>query len=354
MRGPSRLVCLAGLLAGCLPNEVPYWLIDHPVAWGIKIGVTRPGGYASGLIVPEGRVRARALPLDTIELEWLTLAPKGVELAPPIWIVCSFPFTCRDFISMGLDETGLDELPACEHPVPIRQYWPCRLGEGHRLSLVLDGAVGGSAFGALPVMAIGSADPELSPETCLQRLMAEPKLGLESCLLIDRDYHIGSLAPPTGLPDPSGPFDPPMPDDPMVPEAPIQVADTHPTVEGFWVSAPGGEVFVPVGGEVVVRPGAAVSVAPILAQDAQQEYFRPVTTGPDGYLWVPEEELVLFRAAASGWVEQWEYLEDERSLRFVVPEGLGPFDLHFYIADTRDGRTTVALRLVPEGMSETP
>lgn len=345
MRGPSRLVCLAGLLSGCLPVDVPYWLIDHPVAWGIRVSVTQPGGYATGLIVPDGQVRASALPLDTIELEWLTLAPEGIELAPPIWIVC--PEGCT-----WLDEEP-PELPACPVPVPLFSGWMCRLGEGHRLSLVLDGAYGTSVFGVLPVMAIGSADPEVSPETCLERMLTTPKLGLESCLSIHREYHIGGSGLPTGLPDPSGPFDPPAPLDPDAPPVPAQVADTHPVVEGFWVSRPGGDVLVPVGAEVKVRPGV-VTIEPKLAEDAAQTFWRPVPHGHGGYLWTRDQEYLVVRATASGWVEQWELVDETQQLRFVVPEELGAFDVHFYVADTREGRATASLRLVPEGMSEIP
>lgn len=340
MRGPSRLVCLAGLLAGCLPNEAPFWLIDHPVTWGIKISVTRPGGYSTGLIVPPGQVRASALPLDTIELEWLTLAPEGTELAPPIWIRC--PNTC-DF------DLTPDELPACPEPTPLQVFSMCRLGEGHRLPLVLAGAKNNALSGSMSVMAIGSADPELSPETCLQRLVTEPKRDLASCLMIFRAYAIGQSVP-GGLPDPSGPFDPPGPDDP--PDVPPQIADTHPTVEGFWVTAPGGERLVPVGSEVRVKPGL-VAIEAELAQDAEQTFFYPVPSGA-GYMWVQGQEIVQFRAASSGWVERWEYFGAERRIEIVVQEGLEPFELYFYFADSRQGRATATLRIVPEDMSKTP
>jgi hypothetical protein len=358
MRGPPRLVCLAAALAACLPAEAPYWLIDHPINWGIRISVTQPGGYSSGLVVPEGQVRAAAVPLDTVELEWLALAPPGGELAPPIWISCGFdcnPYSLNPYM----------ELPPCERPMPLLQAEPCRIGEGHRLSLTFAGAYdaptlgGGPLFGAyagqLSLMAIGSASPDVSPETCLQRLRARPKVALESCLMSWREYNIAAPLP-SGLPDPTGPFGQPPPDFPFPPEVLAQAPDTHPVVDGFWVSreSDAGRVELDVadGGAVKVRPGDRIGVELRVTPESEQEYYN-AAPGGTSWMWIPETELVYHRAALTAMVEEEDFTAEEQAW-FVVPAVAEPFTMHFYIADTREGRATASLRFVPEDMFESP
>lgn len=350
MRGASRLVCLAGLLTGCLPAEPPYWWIDHPMNWGVRVSVTQPGGYASGIEVPEGQVRAAALPLDTVELEWLALAPDGVELAPPVWIACQ---RCAYGQFPGPD------LPACPRPLPVFLAESCRLGEGVRLPLTFAGASTGS-FGALDLLVVGSADPDLSPETCLQRLLTPPRTGLERCLVMDRQYLIGSFAVGSGLPEPTGPFDPPEPEPngPAIPpEVLEQAPDTHPIVDGFWVarrSTDGrSEVAVPVGGEVEVRAGDAIEVEIRVAPESFQEYAFLTVASDGGIGWISRMESVSARAAVTALVDDF-HEEDWGRRRFVVPADTGPFTMYFYVSDSREGRTAASLRFVPEDMSESP
>jgi hypothetical protein len=354
MRTAPFAVCLGLLAAGCVPGDNPPWLIDHPLAWGLVASVVQPGPYSSDLVVPDGQVRAAALPLDTLELQWLVVAPPDTPpLPPPIWIVCG-RYCTTELIRSEL-------APGCPWPLPLSRTQPCRLGEGERVRLTLGGAftAGPEFLGSISLIAVGSADPELTPETCLERLSTRPHADLQRCLVQTRTLELGPLwkvfviAPALAEQH--------LVDD-IPPDAWNEPPDTHPVLLGAEVLryADGGpvEVFAIDGDTVPVRAGERIVVTPVFAEDAAQSYYRPVPDhlDPSRYTLDPVEEDLEFRVALTALVDDFEYNfgENQLSREWVVPDHSEPVILHLYATDRRQGRAFASLRFVTEDPADAP
>ncbi|MCY1012502.1 hypothetical protein OV079_44625 [Nannocystis pusilla] len=209
--------------AACIPFA-PYWWIEDARLFGTRMTVVEPGGYSTLLQVPPGQQRASALPLDTVEVEWLFAAAEDTEVQPPIWLACTRPGCIEAFYNRG---HGLLDCPL---PLPFDIPWACRLGEGHRIRFGFAGAFTlalDSAFAGLSLLAIGSRTPEVPSSTCVERYQKSPHVGLEQCL-IGRDVHF------------PGPLWAVLPFAPELGELPLEVVtqapDTHPDIVGFRVS----------------------------------------------------------------------------------------------------------------------
>lgn len=337
---------LGVLLAGCIPDDHSTWLLDRPYNWGLHVSVVQPGPYASDLIVPEDRVRAVPLPLDTLDLQWRVLVPAdGPPLPPPIWIACAE--VCPHELSSL--QTELE--PECPTPLPLSRARPCRLGVGEQLRVVLGGVyTAGDTFqGQLQFMAVGSADPDLSPEACLEGLARTPYPDLDRCLVQTRILALGPLwklnevAPQ------------------LVKERFIDVpsdiheepADTHPVLLGVDVvrrSASGTvELLAADGASVPMRPGERITLRARFADDARQAFYRPRKYSGDlYYTFVPTEERVWVEYVFGAVVEDldWDFQAHERS--FTVPHDSGPIDVHLRAVDSRQGRAYFTVHLVPE------
>lgn len=350
MRTARLAACLGLGLSGCAPNDYPPWLIDHPLAWGIVASVVQPGPYSSAIEVPADRVRASALPLDTLELQALVVAPPDTPpLPPPIWIAC-VGYTCRFNL---YSESELP--PACPSPLPLSESKPCRLGEGERVRLTLGGAfsAGPEFSGTIDLLVVGSGDPDLSPETCLERLASIPRDELQRCLIQARYLELGpSWAVLAFAPDLVQQHLVDIPAD-WSDEPP----DVHPVFLHFDVLRLGAGGLVEIqardGDSVIVRPGERLILDPIFADDAPQPYYRPVRVAdaPDLYRLEPDEERMGWRFAFTELVED---AEGDILNSFTVPDVAGPIVVHFYATDSRQGRATASLRLVVERPGDAP
>ncbi|MCY1069669.1 hypothetical protein OV090_33315 [Nannocystis sp. RBIL2] len=345
----TALVVGLGLLGGCVPNDHPPWLVDHPLPWGIVASVVEPGGYSSEVVVPDDRVRASALPLDTLELQWITAVPPGVTVPPPIWFVC--PGRCSSLPA--------EPIPACAFPLPLSRSEHCRLGEGERVRLSLGGAYTANEYfrGFIGVMGITS-DGTVEPETCLQRYRTVPRAGLEHCLLQERLLQLGPesrlLTTVPGLAD-FYTVEGGLPDD-LDDEAP----DVHPTLSGLRVahSGRGGlrELIAQPGDTITVRVGAYVFVEPQYTADAYQPHyaFQSMPGQPERLVAAPDEERIFERYGLSTLIEDRGDPNDDLLGFWQVPDVPEPILFYLYIADSRQGRAFATLRFVVEDASPAP
>ncbi|PCC67604.1 hypothetical protein SAMN02745121_02240 [Nannocystis exedens] len=345
----TALVVGVGLLGACVPNEHPPWLVDHPMPWGIIASVVEPGGYSSDLVVPDDRVRASALPLDTLELQWITAAPPGVTVPSPIWFVC--PDYC--------DGLPVDEpIPACPFPLPLSRSEHCRLGEGERVRLGLGGAYTADELfrGYIGVMGI-TGDGTVDPETCLQRFRTVPRAGLEHCLVQARALRLGPLGRMLSAVPALADFytvEGGLPDD--IADEP---ADFHPVLTGLRVLHIGRgfrEFIAQPGDTITVRVGDYVSVDPQYTADSEQTHYAfSQVPGQPGHLRpVPDEERIRVRFGISTFVEDRGDPNDDLLHGWSVPDEPDPIMLYLYIGDNRQGRAFATLRFVVEDASPAP
>ncbi|HEY8378251.1 MAG TPA: hypothetical protein VIK91_17265 [Nannocystis sp.] len=340
----ARLAAVFGLLPGCVQDH-PAWLIDRPLPWGIVASVVQPGPYASGLVVPDDRVRAVALPLDTLELQALVVAPPDTPaLPPPIWFACG--------VACLSDLPDLARVSACPSPLPLAREAPCRLGEGERIRLVLGGAFSGiPQRGEIPLLAVGSADPDLPSETCLERLAADPREDLGACLVQSRTLALG---PPWKLVDVA-----PVLGALLFPELPPDIrdepVDVHPVLRHIEVvrASPAGAHLLEAhdGDSVSVRPGERITLTAVYADDALQEFYRPIqiqTATGFQFEFVPAVERIQAQFGFTVRVDDFDPVWNAQTWRWVVPDVADPFDFHLYADDGREGRAVARLRFVPE------
>lgn len=338
------LVALTLLGGACIPYE-PYWLVTEATYVGIRLTVVEPGGYSSLLRVPPGQRRTTALPLDTVELEWLVATPPDVTLEPPIWILCDF--ACQTIFGAGPDPGPLAD---CPFPTPIALWEPCRLGEGHRLRLGLDGAhsLNNSPSILSSVLVVGSRSPDVSPATCLERLTAKTPADLQPCLIGLRDFPFGPYWAAL-------PFSPEY--DAVPPELLIEDADTHPDITGFRVIRGFGpnivdELLAAPGDTVTVRPHERISVIPVLVDRARQDYSTVDYSEGAEPIVTSATEAISIDAWMTALVDDFEepgyfnMLAEE--VRWTVPDQLEPATLYVSVRDSRAGRALAILRFVAE------
>lgn len=331
---------LVGLgLAGCLPPEPVQGLLRQPIVLGLRTEVVRPGPYAEGLVVPEEESRADVLPLDTVALEWVTIGPDGPATQAPVWLACQRGWACERALPQ--------ELAACAEPLPLMLDAPCVVGTGTRVEFTLDDADDPrlTYFDAQQtVVAVGSGDPELSPETCLGRLQARPLAELEDCLIARGTLRLGPLwhlLPQLELPwivTLTG----------ILPaEARADAANFHPRLAEIRVQRGAmDEEVVADGGAVQVGAGERVKVTFEPEEDAKQVFHTASFVGPvrffertegigyHGYTTVP---VVGFERAGPG-----------LAFRFVVPDEFAGGDLLVWLYDGRGGGRLVTLHMTPE------
>lgn len=344
--GRRLLAAAAILLAACLPAEVQWQVTDSRFR-GVRIEVVQPGPYASLLKVPRDRRRATVLPLDTVELEWFVAAPPGVEVPPPIWILC--PEGCFQLdVTTGVLLDTLADLTDCASPLPLGAPSPCRLGDGHRIRVTLGGAhtITGQS---LELLLVGARHQALSPATCLERLRTQPRDELKSCL-------VGVWRPKFGPDWAMLPFDPAA--DAIPPEVLAQEADTNPGIRSFVVTRELGserqEIVVEPGETVGVRPGERVTVKARLARGSKQVYLESSGGDKDipwsGRLNERTESLEFrawFSAVVAGFDRDYNDWENG-PITWTVPEEFESTILWVDLRDNRSGRAFAELFFVVE------
>ncbi|MFZ6181741.1 hypothetical protein [Nannocystis pusilla] len=320
--------------AACIPFA-PYWWIEDARLFGTRMTVVEPGGYSTLLEVPPGQQRASALPLDTVEVEWLFAAPADTEVQPPIWLACTRPGCIEAFYNRG---HGLLDCPL---PLPFDIPWACRLGEGHKIRFGFAGAFTlelDSAFAGLSLLAIGSRTPEVPSATCVERYQKSPHVGLEQCL-IGRDVHI------------PGPLWAVLPFAPELGELPLEVVtqapDTHPDIVGFRVSRERGadriELLVEPEDTVIVEPGEHITVLPLLIGGGVQDYvdvYDPDGPGPEPTELLRGFEQVYLEAYVSAVVDQYDSpsrFDPDADIEWVVSDHPEPLTVFVVARDDRAG-----------------
>lgn len=333
--------------AACIPFE-PYWWIQDARLLGTRMTVVEPGGYSTLLEVPPGQQRASALPLDTVEVEWLYAAAEDIEVQPPIWLACTRPGCIEAFYNRG---HGLLD---CPQPLPFDIPWACRLGEGHKIRFGFAGAFTlqlDSAFAGLSLLTIGSRTPDVPSSTCLERYQNSPHVGLEQCL-IGRERHV------------PGPLWAVLPFAPELGELPLEVVtqapDTHPDIIGFRVSRERGadriELLVAPEDTVTVEPGEHVTVLPLLVGGGAQEYvdlFDRDGPGPEPPELMHLREHIQFEVAMSARVEEFGAptgYDPGADIEWVVPEHPEPLTMFLSARDDRAGASFARLHFA----SKTP
>ncbi|WAS97517.1 hypothetical protein [Nannocystis punicea] len=342
------MVVGVGLLGACVPNDHPSWLVDHPIPWGIVASVVEPGGYSSELVVPADRVRASALPLDTLELQWLTATPPGVTVPPPIWFVC--PGDCS--------LPGDDPVPACPFPLPLGRRENCRLGEGERIRLSLGGAYTADEFfrGYIGVLGV-TGDGTVDAETCLQRLRTIPRTDLEQCLVQKRLLELGPRSRLlTAVPTLANIYTVEDPPADLADEPP----DFHPVLTGIRVRYVRlGDLvdqLVQSGDTVHVPAGRFVFLQLQYTDDSEQSYyaFSTVSGEPNHLQATPDVESIRFRTAISSLVEVRGDPDNDMLTGWRMPDESEPILVYFYMSDQRQGRAFATLRFVVEDASPAP
>lgn len=335
--------CLPGLglpllVAACIPDFPGSWLIERPIPWGIIATVVQPGGYSSMVVVPEGRERASALPLDTLEVQFLALAPPGTTVGPPTW------YALRNTYSPGRPPDGPPD--DCPVLLPLSLEAPCRLGAGERIQFALGGTatVNLDFRGEIGIVAVSSTDPERTAEDCAaDYLDRRPDEDLRSCLFMERRLMLGPLIQLIeSVPEEVEEFI----DVELPPEAFDEEPDTHPVLESFLVTRGRGAPIEAGDGDTVhVRAGERISVTWTYVEGSEQEYFW-IEGNPADHQIARSSEVMIEDVALSRYVDEFEDRIDQRS--WIAPDGPEPLVMYFYAADTREGRLAATLRFVSD------
>lgn len=246
--------------------------------------------------VPDDRVRAQAMPGETVEVQTFAVGPEGVVDPDTLdlrWIACEL-FPGRGEFACILESfpTSLESMPTCNFPSlddvialgePIAIETPCLLEAGS--SPVFDVPVSeGTLSGAdLELTAIGSTPGGTSTERCAEELLSGqanvpndcvygvqtvsvgPKLRLLDWL-VQLGFDLGDLEAP----------DPEDIDDP----------DLHPVITSFRVSVLGDDgeplgeaVEVPLGGEFEAEAGRRLRIDTTSPDADLQPYQIPINGG---------------------------------------------------------------------------
>lgn len=281
-RAPPRLAALrvgALLLAGCLPGDRPFWVIDHADALVMRFEVTQRGAWGSEP-PPTGGPVAEVMPGDRVRVEPFVAGvdgPVDVAALRPRFFACPVPGCSVYEVADSPPDCGPLALPAEEHCL-IGQGWPLEFEIGE-----LGDVVAAINFG-VPVMMVAGAPGGPTTEECLRRVagLAEQSAPVQDCLFFVRTLRVGPGWRALLLASLQG-------DSPVEPHwLPWQVAqvepDVAPAIAGFyaWIPAGGGERFVelPVEATLTVRPGDTITIGAVAANPPQQ--YMSVAIDPEG------------------------------------------------------------------------
>jgi hypothetical protein len=268
--GAAALLC-----AGCLPDETPYWVIDHTDALTMRFEVVARGPYS--LPPPPGLgPAAEALPGDRVRATPFIAGvdgPASVAALRPRW------FACGGGGCGNADLRRLSEVPPCTAlPLPLEET--CAFGQTDAVEFELGpivDVVQAANRGVILMMVAGTPEGPTTAE-CVQRArrLDEAPGSLTDCLFFVRTLRLG----PTWLVVLVGALQGAT--SPLAPDSlPWQVsqieADVAPRVDRFtaWVPAPGGgEFFVEVepGGVLSVGTGEEIALALVEGAPPQEHY----------------------------------------------------------------------------------
>ncbi len=288
--GPLAIAVLAAACGDQLPpveKIVEHRLLSAPVL------VTGPHDPDA---VPEGLVRAQALPGETVEVTPFAVGPSGVvdpEELDLRWIACELFPGRGDFACIAENfPLSLDTLPTCRFPTledlaasgqPEAIETPCLLDGGATPTFEVPVSEGTLSGADLELTAIGSTPGGTPTERCASELLAGKDNVPNDCVY---GVQVVSIGPELRLIDwllslgvDLGEIEAPEPED-------IDDVDLHPRVTSFRVSVlddddePIGEpVEVPLGGEFEVQAGQRLRIDTTSPESDLQEYLIPVNGG---------------------------------------------------------------------------
>ncbi|WAS97163.1 hypothetical protein [Nannocystis punicea] len=299
--GPRvRTLAAAAALAGasCLPEERPYWVIDHTDALAMRFEVIERGPWGADP-PPGGGPVVEAMPGDRVRATPFVAGPDGpvdVAALQPRWFVCGGS-GCT-----GPQLVDLAEAPPCG-AVELPQADTCALGSGPAPTFELGplrDVVGAASLGVIVMMVAGTPEGPSTRE-CLRRAdaLADVTSSLRDCLFFVRTLRIGPTWRTVVAGAAMGATSP------VVPEAlPWQISqiepDVAPAIAHFaaWVPAPGGgEYFLEAksGATLSVRTGDQIALSLIEAAPPQTYYAVSVDQST---LAVSVSQIVEVRGAA--------------------------------------------------------
>ncbi|PCC67927.1 hypothetical protein SAMN02745121_04730 [Nannocystis exedens] len=296
----SRALAGAAALAGasCLPDERPYWVIDHTDALAMRFEVIERGPWGADP-PPGGGPVVEAMPGDRVRATPFVAGPEGpvdVAALQPRWFACGVP-GCT-----GNQLVDLAEAPPCG-PIALPLAETCALGPGpaatFELGPLLD-VVGAASNGVIVMMVAGTPEGPSTRE-CLRRADALETVSssLRDCLLFVRTLRVGPTWRTVVAGAAMGATSPVAPDD-----LPWQISQIEPDVApkiahfAAWVPAPGGgEYFLEAqsGATLSVRTGDQIALSLIEAAPPQDYYSVSID---EATLAVSVSQIVEVRGAA--------------------------------------------------------
>lgn len=278
----ARAAAGALLCAACLPDETPYWVIDHTDALAMRFEVVGPGPYSLAPPAGGGPV-VEAMPGDRVRATPFVAGIDGpVDAAAlrPRWFVCGGS-GCA-----GSDLLQLREAPPCP-AIPLPLDDTCALAPGPAAEFELGpirDVVEAANRGVMVMMVAGTPEGP-STEECLRRAARSDQVpaSLRDCLFFVRTLRLGPTWLVVLVGALTGAATPLAPDD-----LPWQVSqvepDVAPRVERFtaWVPAPGGgEYFVEVEPGGVMSVGTGEEIALALVEGAPPQEYYTVSIAQD-------------------------------------------------------------------------
>ena len=246
--------------------------------------------------VPDDRIRAQAMPGETVEVLPFAVGPEGVVDPDTLdlrWIVCEL-FPGRGDFACILESfpTSLDRMPACNFPTvndvlaagePIAIETPCLLDAGTSPTFDVPVSEGTLSGADLELTAIGSTPGGTSTKRCARELLSGQANVPNDCIYGVQTVSVG---PKLRLLDwlvqlgfDLGDLEAPDPEE-------IDEPDLHPVITSFRVSVldddgePTGEATeVPTGGEFEAEPGQRLRIDTTSPEDDLQEYRIPINGG---------------------------------------------------------------------------
>jgi len=335
------------LHAGCLPDERPYWVIDHTDVLAMRFEVIERGPYGADP-PPGGGPVVEAMPGDRVRATPFVAGvdgPVDVAALQPQWFVCS------DDGCFGTALADLDEAPPCG-AVPLPPSETCALGSGRAAEFELGplvDVVQAANLGVLVMMVAGTPEGPSTRE-CLRRAdaLTTATSSLRDCLFFMRSLNIGPTWRTVLVGALMGAVSPVAPDD--LPWEISQIEpDVAPSVSRFaaWVPAPGGgEYFLEAqsGATLSVRTGDEIALS--LIEDAPPQQYYSVSFDPDtlavsvspivetrGAAWFSTATGPFELTAGPGFEVDWR-----------APEEPGTYHVYVVLADNRSA-TTAWLRV---------
>lgn len=373
MRRQGLLRALAvtslSMLSAC-GDELPLFekIVEHRIL-SAPVIVTGPHDPEA---VPQGYVRAEALPGETVQLSPFVVGPDGVVDAAELdlrWIACElFPgrgeFAC---LSESFPQR-LDELPACDFPTldetttsgaPVDIETPCFLGDDTNPTFTIPVSVGVLSGADIELTAIGSTPGGTPTDRCAAEILAGKDNLPNDCIYA---VQVASVGPKARLIDwllsvgiDLGDVEAPEP-------AAIDEPDLHPRVTSFRVSVvddSGKELAEPVevalGGEFAAKPGQTLRIDTTSPESDLQDFRIPVNLGTSledreeeyyGQWFITWGELLSNESLDPESYNEWR-LKPAGDDDETPPEGVA--HLYYVVRDGRNGAAHwwISLRVAP-------